>query len=123
MSIGMRFLACATLGAILTVASLSSLAADRRAQFVVMVQVLPRCQWSVEADNASSGRFAIECTRNTGYAISLTRSGDSRPDANLHMVRGVGSGTLQVIPLRVPAAASTDAAAPSDAPLFVTIEY
>ncbi|MDE2069772.1 MAG: hypothetical protein KGJ04_00705 [Gammaproteobacteria bacterium] len=123
MSIGIRFLACATLGAILTAISLSSLAADRRAQFAVMVQVLPRCQWSLEVDDARTGRFAIECTRNTEYSVSLTRGGDLRPDANLHMARGIGSGALQVIPLRVPPPVSTDAAPPGNAPLFLTINY
>lgn len=123
MLISIRFLACVTLGAILTVIPLSSLAANHRAQFVVMVQVLPRCQWSLESGNASTGQFAIDCTRNTGYSISLTRGGDSRPDANLYMARGVGSGTRQVIPLRAPPLVFTDTAPPGDVPLFLTINY
>ncbi|MDE2023262.1 MAG: hypothetical protein KGJ18_03535 [Gammaproteobacteria bacterium] len=108
---------------LLTVISLSSLAANRRTQFVVMVRVLPRCQWSLEPDKASSGQFAIECTRNTGYSISLVHGSDSRLQTHRYTVSGVGSGTRKVIPLQVPTTTSMDAVRTSSAPLFLTISY
>lgn len=123
MLINTRLLARVTLGAVLAVSSLSSLAANRSTQFMVMVQVLPHCQWSLVPQDAGGGQFAINCTRNTGYSVSLAQGGESRPDAHPNPMNGVGTGTRQVVPLHVPTAASTDAGLPNNAPLFLTISY
>lgn len=122
MSIGIRFLACTLVGAFLALVSVAGLADTRGWQFTVMVRVLPHCQYSLASQYADRGRFVINCTRNTGYSVSLTRAQDSIPERHPAVISGVGSGTRRVIALNAPAGASA-AASQNAAPLFLTINF
>lgn len=118
-----RLLVSAVLGAILAMVAIPGLADTCRSQFVVMVRVLPRCQWSLPPEADSRARVAVACTRDTGYSVSLARRDDSRPGIQAFELSGVGSGSLQVLPLATPTADSPNAGAQSTAPLFLTINY
>lgn len=118
-----HLLVSAVLGAILVMVAIPSLADTCRSQFAVMVQVLPHCQWSLPREADSPARLMVACTRDTGYSVSLARAGDSRPETHASEFSGVGSGSLQVLPLATPAADSPNGGAQSTAPLFLTINY
>lgn len=113
----------AVLGAILAMVAIPSRADTCRSQFVVMVRVLPHCQWSLQQEADSRARLAIACTRDTGYALSLARAGDPLSQIHTSELSGVGSGSLQILPLARPAADPPDGRAQSTAPLFLTINY
>lgn len=118
MSTGIRSLAYAFVGTCLALVSVSGLAATGSRQFTVMVRVLPHCQYSLASSYADRGRFVIDCTRNTGYSVSLTHGTDLRREMRPAIISGVGSGARRVIALSVPTGASADAA-----PLFLTINF
>lgn len=118
-----RLLVSAVLGAVLATFAIPSFADTCRSQFVVMVQVLPHCQWSFPPATGSRARLALACTRDTGYSVSLARAGDPRAEMHASEFSGVGSGSLQVLALATPAADSPNVEAPGAAPLFLTINY
>ncbi|MGH8293073.1 MAG: hypothetical protein ACRESA_06315 [Gammaproteobacteria bacterium] len=123
MSTVIRFLARALVGTFLALVSVAGLANTRSSQFVVMVRVLPHCQWSLPPQASSRAHFTVACTRNTGYSLGLARANDSRSEAHSALAGGVGNGAEQVIPLSMPTAASAGAGAQSTRPLFLTINY
>lgn len=110
------------MGALLVMVSITSLGASRNQQFMVFVRVLPLCRLAVPSGNFSGrGMLGINCTRNTGYSVSLVRSLSSQVGA--YTVSGVGSGVSQTIPLNLQAGAAADAQSKNDTPLFLTINY
>ncbi|MBU6509308.1 MAG: hypothetical protein KGL98_03410 [Gammaproteobacteria bacterium] len=118
-----RLLVFTVLGAILAMFAIPSLADTRQSQFVVMVQVLPHCQWSLPPEADNHARLTIACTRDTGYSVSLARAGNSMLEPHASGLSGVGSGALQVLPLVTATADSPNAGVQNAAPLFLTINY
>lgn len=113
----------ALLGLLLVAVPIASLADSHSRQFVVSVRVLRQCRLDMTAVNSPRhALLGINCTRDTGYSVSLSRDVAAPGDA--YDINGVGNGADETISLTVPAARwSQSQGAQTAPPLFLTIRY
>ncbi|MGB9428432.1 MAG: hypothetical protein WCC11_00895 [Gammaproteobacteria bacterium] len=97
MSRSVHFLSVAVLGAGLVLTSSAAVANHLSGQFVVSVRVLNACRIATPELALVRGSLAVNCSRNTGYSVSLSSSTD--PQTAIATLNGVGNNVTRVIPL------------------------